>query len=40
MSTFELDVKITEDKQAVITHDRKISGNKCRGHRPTFRWRS
>jgi glycerophosphoryl diester phosphodiesterase len=27
--TLELDVQITEDHQAVVTHDRKISGAKC-----------
>ncbi|MEV6371964.1 glycerophosphodiester phosphodiesterase family protein [Micromonospora musae] len=29
VSTLELDVQITEDGQAVVTHDRKISGAKC-----------
>ncbi|MCY1142440.1 glycerophosphodiester phosphodiesterase family protein [Actinoplanes sp. Pm04-4] len=29
VSTLELDVQITEDGQAVVTHDRQVSGNKC-----------
>ncbi|MEU4474323.1 glycerophosphodiester phosphodiesterase family protein [Micromonospora sp. NPDC023888] len=29
VTTLELDVQITEDGQAVVTHDRKISGAKC-----------
>jgi glycerophosphoryl diester phosphodiesterase len=29
VSTLELDIQITEDGQAVVTHDRKISGTKC-----------
>lgn len=29
VSTLELDVQITEDGHAVVTHDRKISGTKC-----------
>jgi glycerophosphoryl diester phosphodiesterase len=29
VSTLELDIQITEDGQAVVTHDRKISGAKC-----------
>lgn len=29
VSTLELDVQITEDGQAVVTHDRKVDGNKC-----------
>src|SRR6476469_6108630 len=29
VSTLELDVQITQDGQAVVTHDRKIDGNKC-----------
>jgi len=36
VSTLELDVQITEDKQAVVTHDRKISGAKCRDTSPLF----
>src|SRR5690349_8317375 len=27
--TLELDIQITEDGQAVVTHDRKVDGNKC-----------
>ncbi|WP_231929611.1 glycerophosphodiester phosphodiesterase family protein [Micromonospora inositola] len=29
VSTLELDVQITSDGQAVVTHDRKVSGAKC-----------
>jgi glycerophosphoryl diester phosphodiesterase len=29
VSTLELDVQITEDRQAVVTHDRRITGTKC-----------
>jgi glycerophosphoryl diester phosphodiesterase len=29
VSTLELDVQITEDGQAVVTHDRQVSGRKC-----------
>ena len=29
VTTLELDVQITADQQAVVTHDRKISGAKC-----------
>jgi glycerophosphoryl diester phosphodiesterase len=29
VSTLELDVQITEDGRAVVTHDRKVDGNKC-----------
>ena len=29
VSTLELDVQITEDGQAVVTHDRRVSGSKC-----------
>ena len=29
VSTLELDVQITEDGQAVVTHDRRVSGAKC-----------
>ena len=29
VTTLELDVQITEDQQAVVTHDRRISGAKC-----------
>ncbi|WBQ07874.1 glycerophosphodiester phosphodiesterase family protein [Kribbella sp. CA-293567] len=34
VSTLELDVQITEDGQAVVTHDRKVSGSKCRDTAP------
>ena len=34
VSTLELDVQITEDHQAVVTHDRKVSGAKCRDTGP------
>ncbi|MBF9130889.1 hypothetical protein I0C86_18275 [Plantactinospora sp. S1510] len=34
VSTLELDVQITEDRQAVVTHDRRISGTKCADTRP------
>ncbi|MBS4192738.1 glycerophosphodiester phosphodiesterase [Bacillus sp. FJAT-49705] len=36
VSTLELDVQITEDHQAVVTHDRKISGRNCKDTRPAF----
>ncbi|MGG0178404.1 glycerophosphodiester phosphodiesterase [Gottfriedia acidiceleris] len=36
VSTLELDVQITEDHQAVITHDRKITGTKCSDTKPAF----
>jgi len=29
VSTLELDIQITEDGQAVVTHDRKVAANKC-----------
>jgi glycerophosphoryl diester phosphodiesterase len=29
VSTLELDVQITEDRQAVVTHDRRVTGAKC-----------
>lgn len=29
VDTLELDVQITEDGQAVVTHDRRVSGAKC-----------
>ncbi|GAA0479296.1 hypothetical protein Ade02nite_39860 [Paractinoplanes deccanensis] len=29
VSTLELDVQITEDGQAVVTHDRRVTGTKC-----------
>ncbi|WP_203900952.1 glycerophosphodiester phosphodiesterase family protein [Virgisporangium aliadipatigenens] len=30
VTTLELDVQITEDGQAVVTHDRRVDGRKCR----------
>ncbi len=36
VSTLELDVQITEDGQAVVTHDRRISDRKCRDTAPAF----
>jgi len=36
VSTLELDVQITEDGHAVVTHDRKVSDRKCRDTRPAF----
>ncbi|MGM7724354.1 glycerophosphodiester phosphodiesterase [Metabacillus sp. Hm71] len=36
VSTLELDVQITEDNQAVVTHDRKISGRNCKDTSPAF----
>jgi glycerophosphoryl diester phosphodiesterase len=34
VSTLELDVQITEDRQAVVTHDRRVSGAKCQDTGP------
>ncbi|WP_456598858.1 glycerophosphodiester phosphodiesterase family protein [Blastococcus sp. SYSU DS0616] len=34
VSTLELDVQITEDQQAVVTHDRQISATKCQDTGP------
>ncbi|RYU14780.1 glycerophosphodiester phosphodiesterase family protein [Nocardioides iriomotensis] len=34
VSTLELDVQITEDQAAVVTHDRRVSGQKCRDTSP------
>ena len=34
VSTLELDIQITEDGQAVVTHDRRIGANKCRDTGP------
>jgi glycerophosphoryl diester phosphodiesterase len=34
VSTLELDVQITEDGEAVVTHDRRISGTKCQDTAP------
>jgi glycerophosphoryl diester phosphodiesterase len=36
VSTLELDVQITEDHQAVVTHDRKVSSAKCQDTGPVF----
>ncbi|MFD2615060.1 glycerophosphodiester phosphodiesterase [Paenibacillus gansuensis] len=36
VTTLELDVQITEDHQAVVTHDRKISGRNCKDTSPAF----
>ncbi|MEV7907688.1 glycerophosphodiester phosphodiesterase family protein [Streptomyces anulatus] len=36
VSTLELDVQITEDGAAVVTHDRQVSGRKCRDTAPAF----
>jgi glycerophosphoryl diester phosphodiesterase len=36
INTLELDVQITEDKQAVVTHDRKISSGNCQDTAPAF----
>src|ERR671919_781626 len=34
VSTLELDIQITEDGQAVVTHDRQVTGVKCRDTAP------
>lgn len=34
VSTLELDVQITEDQQAVVTHDRRTTGSKCKDTAP------
>ncbi|MDR0139576.1 glycerophosphodiester phosphodiesterase [Metabacillus idriensis] len=36
VNTLELDVQITEDHQAVVTHDRQISGGNCQDTAPAF----
>ncbi|MDR7073268.1 glycerophosphodiester phosphodiesterase family protein [Fictibacillus barbaricus] len=36
INTLELDVQITKDHQAVVTHDRKISGDKCQDTKPVY----
>lgn len=36
VSTLELDVQITEDHHAVVTHDRKISSGNCQDTGPAF----
>ncbi|WP_052849039.1 glycerophosphodiester phosphodiesterase [Streptomyces avicenniae] len=37
VTTLELDVQITRDGKAVVTHDRRIAAAKCRDTRPAFR---
>jgi len=34
VSTLELDIQITEDRQAVVTHDRRVDGRSARTRRP------
>jgi glycerophosphoryl diester phosphodiesterase len=36
VSTLELDVQITEDGHAVVTHDRRVAAAKCRDTEPAF----
>lgn len=36
VSTLELDVQITEDKHAIVTHDRQVSAAKCIDTGPAF----
>ena len=36
VTTLELDVQITEDGQAVVTHDRRVASAKCRDTAPAF----
>ncbi|WNB92593.1 glycerophosphodiester phosphodiesterase [Bacillus sp. NEB1478] len=36
VNTLELDVQITKDHEAVVTHDRKISGDKCQDTKPVY----
>jgi glycerophosphoryl diester phosphodiesterase len=36
VTTLELDVQITEDGQAVVTHDRRTTGSKCTDTAPAF----
>jgi len=36
VTTLELDVQITQDRRAVVTHDRRVSGAKCRDTTPAF----
>ena len=36
VSTLELDVQITEDGEAVVTHDRRVATAKCRDTAPAF----
>jgi glycerophosphoryl diester phosphodiesterase len=36
VTTLELDVQITEDRHAVVTHDRQVQAAKCRDTQPAF----
>jgi glycerophosphoryl diester phosphodiesterase len=36
VTTLELDVQITEDRHAVVTHDRQVSAAKCRDTAPAY----
>jgi len=36
VSTLELDVQITEDRRAVVTHDRQVSSSTCQDTGPAF----
>ncbi|QVQ52192.1 glycerophosphodiester phosphodiesterase [Spiractinospora alimapuensis] len=36
VSTLELDIQITEDGEAVVTHDRRISSHNCQDTEPAF----
>ncbi|MGG1572574.1 glycerophosphodiester phosphodiesterase [Fictibacillus sp. NRS-1165] len=36
VNTLELDVQITQDHQAVVTHDRKISSGNCKDTKPVY----
>ncbi|GII53578.1 putative glycerophosphoryl diester phosphodiesterase precursor (GlpQ) [Planotetraspora thailandica] len=36
VSTLELDIQITQDGEAVVSHDRKIDGRKCKDTSPAF----
>src|SRR5919106_5562610 len=36
VTTLELDVQITEDRKAVVTHDRQVSAAKCSDTSPAF----
>ncbi|GAB3879479.1 glycerophosphodiester phosphodiesterase family protein [Microbispora bryophytorum] len=37
VSTLELDIAITEDGKAVVSHDRQIDGRKCKDTAPAFK---
>ncbi|SNY03831.1 glycerophosphodiester phosphodiesterase family protein [Paractinoplanes atraurantiacus] len=37
VSTLELDVQITEDGRAVVTHDRRVTGTKCTDTAPAYK---